>query len=144
MSVVVPSLNAADDVSDYKCDKCDETFQKRKSLKRHLENCQGEDSNTTTKQKGYPCSECDSTFRKIRTLNLHLREDHNIDPDEVKNDDADKHQENVDEAEGSTPVTDNDQEAEDSTDKNVMNISVSESVDGLSDAVEAYQQEIKT
>ena len=84
MSVVTNALNGLDgNTDDYRCEKCNETFTKRKYLKRHLETCQAavEEEESTSKQKGHPCIKCDSTFRKVKTLNLHLREDHDIDPD---------------------------------------------------------------
>ena len=156
MSVVTNALNGLDgNTDDYRCEKCNETFTKRKYLKRHLETCQAalEEEESTSKQKGHPCIKCDSTFRKVKTLNLHLREDHDIDPDTLPS----NSNENIEnEAEGNNAeelvAKSDENNAQDETEDNNMEVAdedvdkeldVSTSVDDLTDAVTAYQQAIE-
>jgi len=78
MSTLVNQLNIADSVVGYTCQHCSETFNKRKSLKKHLRKFHAIiDSKEKTGKGCFKCDYCDKSFRKVKTLNLHIREDHN-------------------------------------------------------------------
>ena len=75
MSVVTNALNGLDgNTDDYSCERCNETFTRRKYLKRHLETCQASaDEETPLKQKGHPCIKCDKQFLRSGHLLRHIR-----------------------------------------------------------------------
>ena len=165
MALVMSSIDT-DAVSELKCGKCSQVFNKRKYLKRHHESCQSDgESVTENKQKCFSCTQCDSTFRKIKTLNLHIREDHGLDPseacessEELPENDPIQDDELVDKTENTEtnvkvsteeavapdaePAEEVSEEATDPVGASEEATGVIEYVDNLSDAVQAYQNEV--
>ena len=140
MALVMSTLDTEANNSDLKCGKCSEVFSKRKSLKRHYESCQFDtgSSEEGNKHKTYSCSHCDSTFRKVKTLNLHIREDHDLDPNsEPSSVNKVDDKSNEDEADKKEVGSEQEEQDDDTS-------YISQSFNSLNDAVEAYQNEVKS
>ena len=78
-STMVNGLSIVDSASSYNCDTCNETFIKKKSLKKHVSTMHDKDHLNIKHSTGkvrFQCQHCERSFRKERALNLHVREDH--------------------------------------------------------------------